>query len=503
MTWPYSSTDDYAYGLTAAYYLALGKYDRSCITYKRKHPLCDPGNLGKEGICDGKYSEWNADTYAILASGVFFSQRCNRQIPLPSNLPEVTDAQSSASADSCPSTDDQIPVDGPAGGDNGDADEPQISGFVHFGDSFASGMGTGQTSTDKCRVGSNNYGELLRQWFSYEADFSYERLSCSGDTIDGANSQIDQWSTVDKSAFATLTIGGNDLGFSDIVWHCVLTPNTARWGSTNRANCEDAQSKARGLLQGELRSRLTETYLRILNKATKQGFKLYVAGYPQFFNDQTSDCDMSSFHYWWGGYDATTDWPSYRTVFLTTDLRAELNALVTGLNDVIQAAIGDANQQYGLQAVYYANVDSGFTSNRWCESGVREPDPSQAWFFLSAWPDLEYGSASEENAEVSALFSHGSIQLPDSGTCASLDPQADPYIRAMCVVATTIEEDPTGPEAARFAKANNAIASGNVSTQEVSPYVPTRQIKTFHPRTPGMVAYRDAVLDAMVAAGQV
>jgi hypothetical protein len=73
----------------------------------------------------------------------------------------------------------------------------------------------------------------------------------------------------------------------------------------------------------------------------------------------------------------------------------------------------------------------------------------------------------------------------------------------MCVVATTIEEDPTGPEAARFAKANNAIASGNVSTQEVSPYVPTRQIKTFHPRTPGMVAYRDAVLDAMVAAGQV
>ncbi|OKP13102.1 hypothetical protein PENSUB_1202 [Penicillium subrubescens] len=179
-----------------------------------------------------------------------------------------------------------------------------------------------------------------------------------------ANSQIDQWSTVDKSAFATLTIGGHDLGFSDIVWHCVITPNTARWGSTNRANCEDAESKARGLLQGELRGRLTETYLRILKKATKEGFKLYVAGYPQFFNDQTSDCDMSSFHYWWGGYNATTDWPSYRTVFLTTDLGAELNALVTGLNDVIQAAIGDANQQYESHAVYYANVDTGFTGNR-------------------------------------------------------------------------------------------------------------------------------------------
>src|SRR5205814_327325 len=28
-------------------------------------------------------------------------------------------------------------------------------------------------------------------------------------------------------------------------------------------------------------------------------------------------------------------------------------------------------------------------------------------------------------------------------------------------------------------------------------YVATRQIKTFHPRSPGMVAYRDAIIDAI------
>jgi hypothetical protein len=63
---------------------------------------------------------------------------------------------------------------------------------VTFGNSFASGMGTGRTSTDKCRAGPNNYGELLWQWFSYKDDCSYEPLSCLGDTIDGANSQIAQ-----------------------------------------------------------------------------------------------------------------------------------------------------------------------------------------------------------------------------------------------------------------------------------------------------------------------
>ncbi|KAJ5369335.1 uncharacterized protein N7496_009095 [Penicillium cataractarum] len=71
----------------------------------------------------------------------------------------------------------------------------------------------------------------------------------------------------------------------------------------------------------------------------------------------------------------------------------------------------------------------------------------------------------------------------------------------MCEVAITIKEDPTGPEAVRFANANVAIASGNVSSQEVLPYLPTRQIKTFHPRSPGISAYRDAVWDAMVEAG--
>lgn len=108
-----------------------------------------------------------------------------------------------------------------------------------------------------------------------------------------------------------------------------------------------------------------------------------------------------------------------------------------------------------------------------------------------------------EAAEVAAIISSGQIPLPDAGTCyASLGTDPDPYAYAMCQVSTSIAEDPSGPEAVRYQAAKAAISSGNYSSQDISWYLPTRQVKTFHPRSPGMVAYRDAVLEAIKDVGQ-
>jgi hypothetical protein len=51
--------------------------------------------------------------------------------------------------------DDYLIIDGP------DDDSVSVTGYVHFGDSYASGMGTGTTSGDSCRVGSSNCEFLL------------------------------------------------------------------------------------------------------------------------------------------------------------------------------------------------------------------------------------------------------------------------------------------------------------------------------------------------------
>ena len=40
---------------------------------------------------------------------------------------------------------------------------PIKTGYVAFGDSYAAGMGTGVTSDDPCRVGSNNFAKLLME----------------------------------------------------------------------------------------------------------------------------------------------------------------------------------------------------------------------------------------------------------------------------------------------------------------------------------------------------
>lgn len=140
-----SATRDYAYGFTACSKLALGTFDRSCVSYANpKKLLCESrDNPGQEGLCAPDRSTKNADTYSFVATGVWFTERCNREIPFPPPAETITDAQ-------CTLDKDYIVIDGE------DEDELSVKKYVHFGDSYASGMGTGKTSGDSCRVGSNN-----------------------------------------------------------------------------------------------------------------------------------------------------------------------------------------------------------------------------------------------------------------------------------------------------------------------------------------------------------
>ncbi|PVH79610.1 esterase family protein [Cadophora sp. DSE1049] len=375
-------------------------------------------------------------------------------------------------------------------------------------------MGTGTTSSDSCRVGSNNYGELLRQWLSSDASITYERHSCSGDTISGLNSQIGKWGNMGTATVGTLTIGGNDVEFSDLVYYCVITPNTAHLPSTNRQYCLDAEKKANDYMDDSstngLRAKLKNAYISILQKSGRNDFDLFVTGYPKFFDEQTTKCNKASFHYWWSTKEIGF-LHDPRIVLLTTDLRTELDALVTKLNGVIQGAIQDANNERDTYQVHFVDVVDRFSNgnHRWCEDGVADPEPSrqETWFFLSAWPDVNYDTTAAENSEVQALVSQGQIRLPDSSTCyedlSSITTGADPYQLAMCRVAQEVADDPSGPQALRLNQANRAIAAGDVSSQDIPWYIATRQAKTFHPRSPGMAAYRDAIIEVMQIVGSV
>lgn len=151
-----------------------------------------------------------------------------------------------------------------------------------FGDSFAAGMGTGTTSSDSCRVGSNNYGDLLYQSLG-DKSIPYEIKLCSGDTLTGLNRQIDGCSQPTVPTLGTLTLGGNDLGFSEMVKYCVLNPYTWRFGSTVRGWCVDAEEKARNLMRDSgptgLTHKLKEAYQRILSKSGRRVSSLNITSW--------------------------------------------------------------------------------------------------------------------------------------------------------------------------------------------------------------------------------
>ncbi|KAL2128447.1 hypothetical protein VTI74DRAFT_9185 [Chaetomium olivicolor] len=304
------------------------------------HAIC-PNQAGGEGFCHGDMSAQNADTYAHIAAGIYFTRQCKRTIPHLAAVtvaeradsgvaavaatekrrlvepPHITQQNSSPAParrplherrptqiinGAAPSQSRQLPLMDDfiiCDGSEEDLNSIGFLGYAHFGDSYPSGMGTGTTEGNKCRVDSNNYGDLVYRYIG-DSSLPYERRSCSGDTTDGLYGQIDGWGNAPEVNVVTLTIGGNDLGFSTLVKECVISWGVFTTGGGLRERCLKAEDATRAhmtdLSDNELRARLKEAYVRILRKTGRRDTNLYVAGYPAFFNEETTDCNDSSFH---------------------------------------------------------------------------------------------------------------------------------------------------------------------------------------------------------------
>ncbi|KAL3456592.1 SGNH hydrolase-type esterase domain-containing protein [Aspergillus heterothallicus] len=386
---------------------------------KKIKRLCPGPDITKEGKCKPELAARNADSFAMIASDLYFS----------------------------------------------------LEHHVHLGDSYAAGLGTGKTSGD-C---SNH--------------------ACSGDTTVELHGQIDDWLLKDPVAttLVTLSIGGNDLKFSQLVWNYVLVGWPFISKEKYLEQCEKFEREARAHLadpsENGLGHKLTTVYRRILY--TYPDVHLYVPGYAGFFNHDTTDCDLTTFYYPNPRHDSS---PSNTAVYLTLDLRRELNDLVQLLNNRIIESIREANANTWPDRAFY-------------DADFYEPDPNgKSWFFLSGWPDAYRDgpataeSEAIEDEEIRALIEAGRVPIPDA--CVDqLENAPRPYDQFLCRVAVNVAEDPDGPEAQRLDRANDHIANRNYTSQDIPWYGFTRQIKTFHPWTAGMAQYWDAVIETIRAAG--
>ena len=269
------------------------------------------------------------------------------------------------------------------------------AGFVAIGDSYSAGIGTGVNGSESdCRLGLHAYPHLIYDDLSNQySNPSFQHLSCTGatinDTLAGSpESQIDKFDTITNADFALLSIGGNDLGFFDIMNSCIF-----RFFSFYSGTCEEALNRSReALSSSSFEERLKLLIMEIFDKVhweKRLWFNIYVTGYARFFNAETPACDNATMGIWWRG-------PK-----LKRELRQQMNDMVLGVNKHIKESIQEINRGFDEERVFFIDYDDAFEGHRFCEEGVNEPDTSrnETWFFHVGGKDSEGGSEDDKDVD--------------------------------------------------------------------------------------------------------
>lgn len=148
--------------------------------------------------------------------------------------------------------------------------------YVALGDSYSAGVGAGgTTSGGDCDRSTNAYPAL---WAAAHSPASFTFAACSGaTTTDVLNSQVSSLSS--STTLVSLTIGGNDAGFSSVMQTCVL-------GSTD--DCVNAVNTAKAYIQNQLPAKLDTTLQTIHNDAPNATIDFL--DYPDFYDLSVTDC---------------------------------------------------------------------------------------------------------------------------------------------------------------------------------------------------------------------
>ncbi|GGF46757.1 lipase 1 [Marmoricola endophyticus] len=152
--------------------------------------------------------------------------------------------------------------------------------YVALGDSYSSGVGTRAYLDDgtACQRSTYAYPSSVAAAKGWSLNFR----ACSGATAaDVTSSQPSALSA--STSYVTLSVGGNDAGFADVITECALPA----WAS----DCAGAVSDANAFIRGSLPGTLRRLYASIRSRAPKA--KVAVVGYPRLF--QGEDCNAATF----------------------------------------------------------------------------------------------------------------------------------------------------------------------------------------------------------------
>jgi lysophospholipase L1-like esterase len=207
------------------------------------------------------------------------------------------------------------------------AEAASVVNYVALGDSYSSGLGAGSyiSSSGSCDRSTNAYPE---QWAAAHAPASFVSVACAGATTsDVISSQVSALSA--STTLVSLTIGGNDAGFSSVMETCVLK---------STSSCVSAVTTAESFVSTQLPARLTSTLQQV--RAHAPNAKIVLLGYPELYDlSKSSTC-----------------------IGLSTTDRTDLNKAADALDSAMStAATGNGDT--------FADVRGQFAHHEICDGG--------------------------------------------------------------------------------------------------------------------------------------
>lgn len=142
--------------------------------------------------------------------------------------------------------------------------------YVALGDSYSSGVGAGNYTSESggCMRSTNAYPSL---WAAANAPSSFKFVACSGATTGSVSSgQLSALSS--STTLVSVTAGGNDVGFADVMQTCVLQ---------SEATCVSRVNTAVSQMENSLPASLNSLYGNIRSRAPQA--QVVVLGYPRFY----------------------------------------------------------------------------------------------------------------------------------------------------------------------------------------------------------------------------
>jgi hypothetical protein len=149
--------------------------------------------------------------------------------------------------------------------------------YTALGDSYSSGVGTRTYYSDSgsCYRGPQAYPVQVATRLGAPLTFA----ACSGAKVPDVLNQLGGLNA--STAFVTVSVGGNDAGFADVITRCALP-----WPWTCTTQINGANNYIRNTLPGAL----DNLYGQIRAKAPNA--RVAVVGYPRLFNGE--ECNVGS-----------------------------------------------------------------------------------------------------------------------------------------------------------------------------------------------------------------